>query len=55
MFGFDENLADKVKTLRYYEKIKLIPMSTRTENGYRHYSKDVLLRVLKILDLHLNK
>ncbi|MBL4935038.1 MerR family transcriptional regulator [Clostridium sp. YIM B02515] len=32
-----------VETLRYYEKIKLIPMPTRTEKGYRLYSKDVLL------------
>lgn len=32
-----------VETLRYYEKIKLIPKPTRDENGYRLYSKDVLL------------
>lgn len=32
-----------VETLRYYEKIKLIPTPNRTENGYRVYSKDILL------------
>ena len=32
-----------VETLRYYEKIKLIPVPTRTAGGYRLYSEDILL------------
>jgi len=26
------------KTIRYYESIGLIPLATRAENGYRHYT-----------------
>lgn len=37
-------MADiNVETLRYYEKNKLIPIPRRTENGYRLYSKDILI------------
>ena len=33
------------ETLRYYEKIGLIPQPKRTESGYRLYSEDDLLRI----------
>jgi MerR family mercuric resistance operon transcriptional regulator/MerR family Zn(II)-responsive transcriptional regulator of zntA len=31
-----------VETLRYYEKIKIIPTPIRSENGYRLYSEEVV-------------
>jgi len=33
------------ETLRYYEKIGIIPQPERTESGYRLYSEDDLLRI----------
>jgi len=34
-----------VETLRYYEKIKLLPTPARTEGGYRLYSDEILIRL----------
>jgi DNA-binding transcriptional MerR regulator len=34
-----------VETLRYYEKINLIPTPTRNKSGYREYSKETLNRL----------
>ena len=34
-----------VETLRYYEKIKLLPTPSRTEGGYRLYSDKILVRL----------
>ncbi len=33
------------ETLRYYEKIRIIPVPERTESGYRVYSEEDLLRL----------
>jgi len=33
------------ETIRYYEKIKLLPEPTRGNNGYRYYNKDHLQRL----------
>jgi DNA-binding transcriptional MerR regulator len=39
------------ETLRYYEKIKLIPAAERNSSGYRIYPKDTLsrLKLIKML------
>ena len=34
-----------VHTLRYYERIDLIPHIDRDDNGYRHYSQDDIGRI----------
>lgn len=38
-----------VETLRYYEKIGIIPMPARTEAGYRIYSEEDLVRLQFIM------
>nr|WP_321315491.1 MerR family transcriptional regulator [uncultured Ligilactobacillus sp.] len=40
-----------ISTIRYYEKIELIPSPLRKSNGYRDYDEDVLflLRIIKEL------
>jgi len=38
----------KIETVRYYEKIGLMPEPPRTEGGYRIYDKDGLKRLLFI-------
>ena len=39
------------ETLRYYEKVNLIPLVKRNNNGYRQYPKEILrrLKLIKIL------
>lgn len=37
-----------VGTLRYYESLKLIQPSQRSENGYRYYDEYVIQRILFI-------
>ncbi|MDC0663664.1 Cd(II)/Pb(II)-responsive transcriptional regulator [Marinobacter sp. SS21] len=37
-----------VETIRYYEKIDLLPAPEREASGYRHYSQDHLRRLLFI-------
>ncbi len=37
-----------VETIRYYEKIGLLPEPARESSGYRHYSEDHLRRLLFI-------
>jgi DNA polymerase III alpha subunit len=39
------------RTLRHYESIGLLPMSTRGENNYRYYDEKLLDRVVRIKDL----
>lgn len=34
-----------VETLRYYEKIKLLPTPARTSGGYRYYPEETLTRL----------
>lgn len=34
-----------VETLRYYEKIKLLPTPQRTSSGYRYYPEETLTRL----------
>ena len=34
-----------IETLRYYEKIKLIPVPRRTEKGYRLYQEEVITKL----------
>ena len=38
----------KIETIRYYEKIGLLPEPLRTESGYRKYSEDHLKRLIFI-------
>ena len=37
------------KTIRYYEELGLIPRPSRTESGYRHYSRSEIERLRLIL------
>lgn len=39
------------ETLRYYEEIKLMPVTTRDENGYRVYFDEDLLRLEFIIKM----
>lgn len=39
------------ETLRYYEKIRLMPVPTRDENGYRVYFEEDLLRLEFIIKM----
>lgn len=41
----------KFETLRYYEKVNLIPLIKRNEKGYRQYPKETLnrLKLIKLL------
>jgi len=34
-----------VETLRYYERLELLPASPRSAGGFRHYAPDVVARV----------
>lgn len=34
-----------IETIRYYERISLLPAATRSENGYRHYDTRSLERL----------
>jgi len=43
----------KFETLRYYEKINLIPAAERNESGYRLYPKETLNR-LKLIKMAQN-
>jgi len=38
----------KIETIRYYEKIGLLPEPLRTEGGYRNYNEDHLKRLMFI-------
>lgn len=45
-----EQAGVTTKTLRYYERIGLLPSADRTESGYRSYETDALERVRFIRD-----
>jgi DNA-binding transcriptional MerR regulator len=45
-----EQAGVTTKTLRYYERIGLLPSAERTESGYRSYGPDALERVRFIRD-----
>jgi len=45
-----ERVGVTTKTLRYYERIGLLPSADRTESGYRSYGPDTLDRVRFIRD-----
>lgn len=34
-----------IETIRYYERVSLLPAATRSENGYRHYGTQSLERL----------
>jgi MerR family transcriptional regulator, mercuric resistance operon regulatory protein len=40
-----------IETIRYYEKIGLLPLPKRTENGYRIYNSDDVRRLAFIMRL----
>lgn len=48
--GLSKLTGTKIVTIRYYEKIGLLPSPPRTENGYRSYT----LNHLKILSFIIN-
>jgi MerR family mercuric resistance operon transcriptional regulator len=35
----------KIETIRYYERVKLIPQPSRPVSGYRRYSPDYIARI----------
>ncbi|MBI3711079.1 MAG: helix-turn-helix domain-containing protein [Proteobacteria bacterium] len=41
-----ERTGIKAETIRYYERIGLLPPSTRAANGHRHYAGDVVGRLI---------
>lgn len=38
----------KIETIRYYERLKLLPEPKRRQSGYRQYSDDIVKRLLFI-------
>lgn len=48
---FAKRAGVTIRTVRYYDKVGLLPPSRRTDNGYRHYELRDLARLQRILTL----